>query len=125
MTDNEIIKALECCKKSADCKKCPLSEYSLMAVECMGKLIAESNDLIQRQQERIERLKDNLDVVLKERADHSEAIEEFADRIVEQLEEASYDSMHLDMSRPMTETWQIVDLDDAIAIVKGVQNEDL
>lgn len=41
------------------------------------------------------------------------------DRIVEQLEEASYDSMHLDMSRPMTETWQIVDLDDAIAIVKG------
>ena len=43
------------------------------------------------------------------------------DRIVEQLEKASYDSMHLDMSRPMTETWQIVDLDDAIDIVKGEQ----
>ena len=55
MTDKEIIKALECCKKSADCKKCPLSEYSLMAVECTGKLIAESKDLIQRQQKYIDK----------------------------------------------------------------------
>ena len=40
------------------------------------------------------------------------------ERIVERLEEESYDSMHIDMSRPITETWQIIDLDKAIEIVK-------
>ena len=41
------------------------------------------------------------------------------DDIVERLEEKSYDSMHLDMSTPMTETWQIIDLKDAIDIVRN------
>ena len=41
------------------------------------------------------------------------------DDIVERLEEKSYDSMHLDMSTPMTETWQIIDLKDSIDIVRN------
>ena len=45
------------------------------------------------------------------------------DDIVERLVEKSYDSMHLDMSTPMTETWQIIDLDDAIDIVRNAGKE--
>lgn len=45
------------------------------------------------------------------------------DYIVEQLEEKSYDSMHLDMSTPMTETWQIIDLKDAIHIVRNAEKD--
>ena len=52
-------------------------------IDCGTKLVVNALDLIKRQQERIERLKDNLDAVLAERADHSEAIKEFAERLNE------------------------------------------
>ena len=87
MTDNEIIKVLECCKDIGGCFVCPL--YTTDGNRCTETVIVAALDLIQRQQKRIERLKDNLDAVLSERADHSEAIEEFADRVVEQLKESS------------------------------------
>lgn len=88
MTDNEIIKALECCGriKGQDCDTCPLTELQLS--ECTAKVATESLDLINRQKAEIERLnkkysrmKFNLESVLAERADHTEAIKEFASRI--------------------------------------------
>lgn len=85
MTDNEIIKALECCVKIENpCKKCPLD----------GKCISDDDtnilhqyalDIINRLKAEIERLRDNLKCVLSERADYSEAIKEFAKRLKEQL----------------------------------------
>ena len=114
MTDNEIIKALEFCKNISCNRDCPLfSKFN-----CKEKLSQNAFDLIQRQQKRIDRLKDNLDAVLKERADHTEAIEEFADKIVEQLEEASCYIEDGD-----GHAGHVVFTDKAIAIVKGVQNE--
>lgn len=41
------------------------------------------------------------------------------DKVVEQLEKESYDSCHIDLNTPINRTWQIIDLDDAIEIVKG------
>ena len=80
MTDNEIIKALEiCADDKKPCDGCVFHEDDF----CGTDLEKAALDLIKRQQERIERLKDNLDAVLAERADHSEAIKEFAERLNE------------------------------------------
>lgn len=118
MTDNEIIKALECCRKGK-CRECCMDEEYLSINECTAELAKEALDLIQRQQERIERQKGNLDAVLKEREDYTEAIKEFADRIVEQLESERrfYNSA--------SEHDQLIRQGVSIAfeIVKGVQNE--
>ena len=85
MTDAEIIKALEYCPEHNCDVECPLFDTPY----CVNVLMKTSLDLIQRQKERIERLKDNLDAVLKERTDHTEAIKDFADRVVGQLKESS------------------------------------
>lgn len=62
MTDNEIIKALECCSvdpssgKYADCKNCPLD--ILDSANCFWFVIQKNAlDLINRQKAEIERLK--------------------------------------------------------------------
>lgn len=117
MTDNEIVKALEhCWIKDEGCgskEDCPY--YGLE--KCIQNSVEDGIDLIQRQQERIERLKDNLDAVLSERADHTEAIEDFVDKVVEQLER---------LPNVNSDYWNFADLidrDDALEIVKGVQNE--
>ena len=54
MTDNEIIKALECCVKTefiSDCAKC-----EMFAFDCKDILIENALDLINRQKAEIERL---------------------------------------------------------------------
>ena len=53
MTDNEIIKALECCTKDdnePNCKECPKE----MHIYCMCELLKDAFDLIKQQQEHIE-----------------------------------------------------------------------
>ena len=60
MTDNDIIKALECCrvgKREHDCKKCPL--YCRVPA-CMGHLTADALDLITRQKAEQERILEEL-----------------------------------------------------------------
>lgn len=56
MTDNEIIKALECCSKNILCGQCPLKEKN----NCINKLSAYALELISRQQAEIERLHDEV-----------------------------------------------------------------
>ena len=59
MTDNEIIKALECCMKTefiSDCAKC-----EMLASDCKDTLIENALDLINRQKAEIERLTETLD----------------------------------------------------------------
>ena len=56
MTDNEIIKALECCTDESyeNCNECP---YSIDTLSCERiKLLEDSLDLINRKQAEIERL---------------------------------------------------------------------
>lgn len=83
MTDSEIVKALEChSRPSNSCgSNCPY----LMCEEvmCTKKLSKDALDLIKRQDAEIKKLRYNLEAVLDERADHSEAYKEFADRLKE------------------------------------------
>ena len=99
MTDNEIIKALECCFLSeCDCKDCPYRDFEICDT---AKMINTVIDLIKRQQAEIERLKirkkeyafcnllgnclvysENLKDYNKMRIDlKAEAIKEFAERL--------------------------------------------
>ena len=56
-TDNEIVKALECCKNDGIiCGECPYKK----ANGCMEKLSADALDLINRQNAEIERLKEEV-----------------------------------------------------------------
>ena len=60
MTDNEIIKALECCSKQNACnEECPLCDLEHLAV-CMPTLLGNALDLINRQKEQIKKL-ENID----------------------------------------------------------------
>lgn len=86
MTDNEIIKALECCTKTefiSDCAKC-----EMLAFDCKDTLIENALNLINRQKVEIARL--NIELQSMRNAANSykmhyenaksEVIKEFADR---------------------------------------------
>ena len=89
MTDNEIIKALECCTDESyeNCNECP---YSTDTLSCERlKLLEDSLELINRQNAEIERLRKEVSVArdayisIQDRYEHtkSEAIKEFAKRL--------------------------------------------
>ena len=71
MTDNEIIKALECCRDDERydtceyCLKCPVSNYNLdeetEAVNCVDALLTRAIDIIKRNDAEIEELYKSLD----------------------------------------------------------------
>lgn len=102
MTDNEIIKALECCQREYDknCKQCPYNKYSITG--CRGELRKDTLDFINRLQAENERLKKENEILsinadtafqdgLNEAQDlyakqvkaeiKSEAVREFAERL--------------------------------------------
>ena len=84
MTDNEIVKALECCDMAGgafDCKKCPnFKDFA----ECKESLSRCALDLINRQKVEIERLNGYLDVISYSTDKiKAEAIKEFAERLKE------------------------------------------
>ena len=87
MTDNEIIKALECCtdKSYENYNECP---YSTDTLSCERlKLLEDSLDLINRQKAEIEKLKGSTIVsnIMEsqriKREAKSEAIKEFVERL--------------------------------------------
>ncbi len=55
MTDNEIIKALECCFANTDCTGCP-GRWNPHGVDCLLSAGVQALDLIKRQKAEIERL---------------------------------------------------------------------
>lgn len=80
MTDNEIIKALECCisRTSDRCRnrECPYFNRTQTYIYCKKLLKEEASNLINRQKEEIEywkeryeRTMDNLKAILEERGD--------------------------------------------------------
>ena len=109
MTDNEIVKALECCvwtRSLSDCLKsgCPARKregcsYFLRTDDVFEgvifvELIKDAIDLINRQKAEIERLKENLNIELKNYATEydykikAEAVKEFAENAVKRVEKA-------------------------------------
>ena len=90
MKDKEIIKALECCyrKGGTPCRDCPFNEFE----DCNDVLMADYVfNLINRQQEEIDNLREHLKRVCAERDARictnnfikSEAVKEFAERLKE------------------------------------------
>ena len=86
MTDNEIIKALECCyrKGGTPCRDCPFNEFE----DCNDVLMADYVfNLINRQQAEIERLKEQpytfqIEVSKKIESEiRAKVIKEFAERL--------------------------------------------
>ena len=78
MIDNEIIKALECCKGGLCCG-CPRLSNDRLTGACMRELITDVLDLINRQQAEIEDLNHSIDTLgrvkeqLKENLSETEA----------------------------------------------------
>ena len=99
MTDNDIIKALECCigdTEGRNCFDCPLYEI----VDCQPQMYFDVLDLINRQKAEIERLQGAVAMYEEERKYHfemsrkktAEAITEFAERLKKEAEYVSIDS---------------------------------
>ena len=58
MTDEQIVKALKICGNNENCCKCPYYRSpSEIGIDCNDRLTLDALDLIKRQQEEIERLK--------------------------------------------------------------------
>ena len=83
MTDNEIIKALECCKND-DCDNCP-NDFG----NCYANLSGYSLELINRQQEEIDRLRKEVNLVSIQFQDLQERYEEVQTEIEQWKEEAN------------------------------------
>ena len=89
MTDNEIIKALECCLdiSPSTCKNCPLFNVTNSTMVCSKIATKSALDLITRQQAEIERLNKEIQItkdaytMLQTKIEiiKSEAVKEFAD----------------------------------------------
>lgn len=80
MTDSEIVKGLEICSNNGDCKECPINPHHGNYGYCTSLAIKAALDIINRQKAEIKKLRYNLEAVLDERADHSEAYKEFAEK---------------------------------------------
>ena len=96
MTDEQIIKALECCSSSnvEHCRKCPLISQKDELFSCLYQKQILSLDLINRQKAEIERVKKRNTLLLKKKCKDintarkiikSEAIKEFAERLKSRL----------------------------------------
>lgn len=63
MTDEQIIKALECCADQSNSKACQECPYNTKALNCVRYIVVDALALIQRQKAEIERLtNDNEDL---------------------------------------------------------------
>lgn len=89
MSDEEIMKALECCASTSNvCDECPIAEELKEACKCGEYLFGEILDLIYRQRAEIERLKDLVRVKKEDLSKYenlikSETVREFAERLKE------------------------------------------
>jgi hypothetical protein len=90
MTDNDIIKALECCRDFGDCSLCPYEKATLEnEADCAERMHTDALGLINRQKAEIERLEEHNNILI-DRVDNlvyecdcakQEAIKEFAERL--------------------------------------------
>ena len=119
MTDNEIIKGLECCGRE-NCFGCPYRGKCHQG----NPMITDSLDLITRQQAKIERLNEyneNLKAANTALSNEildikSEAVKEFAEKLKENSEIVHLFSVH-------TGDHYMVDIDDIDNLVKEMVGE--
>ena len=90
MTDNEIIKALECCANNGDCKECAINPHKGNYGYCTSLAIKQALDLINRQKAEIERKEKELVAFSKWNKDYEAEIYELRKSLLskENLEES-------------------------------------
>lgn len=86
MTDNEIIKALECCGRVKDnnCENCPLTELQLS--ECTAKAATEALSLIKNQKAEIEKKDIEIDILIRKKEALNDEISDLKAEIEETQE---------------------------------------
>lgn len=95
MTDEQIVKALECCINYNDCDKCDFEpkKSKKKSIGCCMEIMQNAIDLITRQQAEIERLKNRpytLQIEVSKKIESqikAKAIKEFAERLCEFINE--------------------------------------
>ena len=113
MTDEQVIKAFECCTKIEEgsklelCFECPMFEEDVD--ECTASLFGKVLDLIKRQQAEIERLKEHNHILDNIRCEsweriseldrlneniRAKAIKEFAERVKAHMCDYDFDNYH-------------------------------
>ena len=58
LMDEEIIKVLECCGKEYSCEKCALNTWLDKKRDCVGAILVNALNLINRQKARIKELEE-------------------------------------------------------------------
>lgn len=137
MTDNEIIKALECCCGDDGCFGCPYTENH--SCRLLRNPIKDALDLINRQKAEIERLKENNRVLQycnqvnisstaelhdRLRTAKAEAIKEFAENAVDRVEKArlKYQRLCKEQGEEMEEHMHI-HFNGIMKIIKDIEKE--
>ncbi len=101
MKDKEIIKALEhCMSDNPPCTTCKYDGDTITVDECMGELMKDALDLINRQMAEIESKNDLIhrqsDVISEQKEKleriYAEAVKEFAERLKELKKNSTMDS---------------------------------
>lgn len=89
MTDNEIIKALECCctLNGVGCRNCP--QYDIHSAMCVKNLIRNTLDLINRQKAEIE----GLNVELKSMRGAANSYKLENERLLQKLQQAKSEAI--------------------------------
>lgn len=97
LTDNEIIKALECCLSDIPpCITCKYDNDTITCDECMGELMKDALDLINRQKAEIERYKGVIKILEKDVKDaEGRAVKEFAHYLIDNGEEGKINTFDL------------------------------
>lgn len=135
MTDNEIIKALECCSDAkAGCSSCPLC--SLKCAYCVKILCNNALDLIKRQKEEIKELKSevsiltdankNLQELYQEEKEIAEAAKQKAINICKKLIAETDAGENKPISRAVHSEWYLnydYLFDRLISLYKGSKGE--
>lgn len=119
MTDNEIIKALECCTDESyeNCSECP---YSTDTLSCKRlKLLEDSLDLINRQKAEIERLKSANDEKFRQWDMLAEKTKQHYANLYEEAKDILKAEAYKEFAERLNEKAQIADCFDSYNMVVG------
>ena len=97
MTDNEIIKVLECCGKEYSCEKCALNTWLDKKRDCIGAILVNALDLINRLQDEKQALINGQETLQKHLTDKQGQIEKFEK--IEHFATKTIDTQHAEIER--------------------------
>ena len=97
MTDNEIIKVLECCGRECSCEKCALNTWLDEKRDCIGAILVNALDLINRLQDEKQALINGQETLQKHLTDKQGQIEKFDN--IENFATKTIDTQHAEIER--------------------------